>query len=376
MDGLKNRFDYLLHGYANKTLSATEHEELLHLLKEHWNQLQPDKEVEQIDWEGMLNKIIPSENPRRLKKVFFVRNSWLRYAAAIILFIAIGGYWWTLTSKPKTVSIDAPVSVSKIDLPPGGNKATLILADGSTIILDSAANGTLARQGAVQILKNGNGELEYKPLGNLQKANGEASYNTMRTPVGGQYKLQLPDGSRVWLNAESSITYPTSFTGKERIVTVTGEAYFEVAKNKNMPFKVRVNDAKEIEVLGTHFNVNAYREASGATTTLLEGSVKIANSILKPGEAYRNGIVEKVDTSKAVAWKNGLFDLNNLPLKQLLPEIARWYDVEIVYEKNIPDIKLWGKMGRDLNLSQVLVGLREMDVHCRLENGRRLIILP
>lgn len=375
MDGLTNRFDYLLHGYANKTLSVTEHEELLHLLENHWNQLQPDHEAAQVDWEGMLNEIIPSQNPRRVKKIYILRNNWLRYAAAIILFIAMGGYWWTFNLKSKTRSAAPPASVKKIDLPPGGNKATLTLADGSTIILDSAANGQLAQQGAVQIL-NVNGELEYKTLGNLQKANGEVSYNTMRTPLGGQYKLQLPDGSRVWLNAGSSITYPTSFTGKERIVNITGEVYFEVAKNKSMPFKVQVNDAKEIEVLGTHFNVNAYREESGTRTTLLEGSVKIANSILKPGEAYRNGIVEKADTSKVVAWKNGLFDLNDLPLKKLLPEIARWYDVEVVYEKNIPEIKLWGKMGRDLNLSQVLIGLRKMDVHCRLENGRRLIILP
>ena len=376
MDRLKNRFDYLLQGYANKTLSATEQEEFLHLLESHWHQLQPDKEVEQVDWERMLNEIIPSQNPRRVQKVHILRNNWLRYAAAIILFMALGGYWWASNQGPKTRSAVPLASVKKMDLPPGGNKAILTLADGSTIILDSAANGTLARQGAVEVFKNGNGELEYKPLGNRQQGKGDVSYNTMRTPIGGQFKLQLPDGSRVWLNAESSITFPTSFSGKERAVTVTGEAYFEVAKNKNMPFKVQVNGAKEIEVLGTHFNVNAYREESGATTTLLEGSVKIAGTILKPGEAYRNGMVEKADTSKAVAWKNGLFDFNNLSLKKLLPEIARWYDVEVVYGKNIPEIKLWGKMGRDLNLSQVLIGLREMGVHCRLENGRRLVILP
>lgn len=376
MDRFKTRFDYLLHGYANKTLSVTEQEEFLHLLEDHWNQLQSDKEVKQVDWEGMLNEIISSQNPRQVKKVHILRNNWLRYAAAILLFIAIGGYWWTINPKTKSSSNVPLTSVEKMDLPPGGNKAILTLADGSTIILDSAANGKLAQQGAVQILKKVNGELEYQTLGDNQKGNKEVSYNTMSTPIGGQYKLQLPDGSRVWLNAVSSITYPTSFIGKERIVNITGEVYFEVAKNKNMPFKVQVNGAKEIEVLGTHFNVNAYSEESGPKTTLLEGSVKIANRVLKPGEAYSNGIVEKADTIRAVAWKNGLFDFNNLPLKKLLPEIARWYNVEVVYEKNIPEIKLWGKMGRDLNLSQVLTGLREMDVHCRLENGRRLIILP
>lgn len=375
MDGIKNRFDYLLLGYANKTLSATEHEELLQLLEEHWNQLQPDQEVTEINWEGMLHEIISSENPHEVKKVHFLRKNWLRYAAAVILFIAIGGYWWTNNLQTNDSSATLPPSVNKIDLPPGGNKATLTLADGSVIILDSASNGALAQQDAVQILKKANGELEYKRLGDLQK--GDAiSYNTMRTPVGGQYKLQLPDGSRVWLNAASSITYPISFTGKERIVNVTGEVYFEVAKHKTMPFKVQVNGVNEIEVLGTHFNVNAYPEESGTKTTLLEGSIRIASTVLKPGEAYRNGAVEKVDTSNVVAWKNGLFNFDNLPLKKLLPEIARWYNVEVVYEKNIPEIKLWGKMGRDLNLSQVLTGLRQMGVQCRLENGGRLVISP
>jgi transmembrane sensor len=376
MDELKHRFDYLLHGYANKMLSASEQEEFLHLLEDHWKQIQSDNEEKHVDWEGMLNEIVHSQTPHQVQKVHILRKKWLRYAAAVILFMAIGGYWWSNNSKTNKTPADSVVSieVDMMDLPPGGNKAILTLADGSTIVLDSAANGNLAQQGSMQVVKKSNGELEYKTLGK-NGGDSEVRYNTMSTPIGGQFKLQLPDGSRVWLNALSSITFPTSFTGNERVVNVSGEVYFEVAKNENMPFKVQVNGIKEIEVLGTHFNVNAYKEESGTTTTLLEGSVKIGNSVLKPGEAYHNGMVEKADISRVVAWKNGLFVLDNLSLKKLLPEISRWYDVEVVYEK-IPEIKLWGKMGRDLNLSQVLVGLRDMGLHCRLENGKRLIILP
>ena len=198
------------------------------------------------------------------------------------------------------------------------------------------------------------------------------SYNKMSTPRGGQYQLTLPDGSVIWLNAESSITYPTVFSGNERKVSITGEVYFEVVKDKSKPFKVIAGD-QQIEVLGTHFNINAYKDEDHVKTSLLEGSVKVNQQILKPGEAFQNGKVNATNVAQDIAWKNGIFNFNNQSLAQVMRQLARWYNLEVVYPEGVPRKEYGGEMGRNLTLSQVLKGLENSGIYFELE-GRKLLV--
>jgi hypothetical protein len=278
----------------------------------------------------------------------------------------------------------APV---KNDIAPGKQGAILTLADGRTVVLDSLGNGVVASQGGTKVVLN-NGRLAYNTEG---AATAEPAYNTMTTPKGRQFQVTLPDGTKVWLNAASSLRYPTAFTGKERTVDVTGEAYFEVApmlsgSGDRMPFIVKINDATQVQVLGTHFNINAYKDEATINTTLLEGSVRIVNggekAILRPGQQAQTGlstrikIVADANVEKVMAWKNGVFDFQDATLEEVMRQLQRWYDIDVVYEKGIPKLEFIGKMGRDLSLAEVLGGLQLSKVHFRLEEGRRLVVLP
>ena len=268
----------------------------------------------------------------------------------------------------------------KDDVSPGGDKATLTLADGSTVILDDAQNGILAQQGNTKVIKL-DGKLLYDPANKNSK---EVVYNTISTPKGGQYQLELPDGSLVWLNATSSIRFPTSFVEKERRVEITGEAYLEVAKNRDKPFIVTVNNA-EVQVLGTHFNINAYLDEDDVETTLLEGSVKFVNGanadILKPGQQSqltKNGsfkVVSDVDVDKVVAWKNGFFDFENAGIETVMRQLSRWYNVEIEYNGKTDDLFI-AEMRRNIKLSDALKAL-ELTGKVRFEiEGKKIIVMP
>ena len=310
-------------------------------------------------------------------------------AAAAVLILALGTsvYFLSLRKpiKEKEIVQTASVQAFKNNVAPGGNKALLTLSDGSQIVLDSATNGLLSNQGNSKILKLNSGQLAYEAAsgGKLQAA-GEVTYNSITTPRGGQYQLVLADGTKVWLNASSSLRYPVAFTGKERVVELTGEGYFEVAKNEAMPFKVTVN-TMEVDVLGTHFNVNAYADESMVKTTLLEGAVKIKNShaanILSPGQQAqlsKDGslkIVSQVDMDEVVAWKDGYFQFNQADLKSIMRQISRWYDVDIRYEGEIPERKFGGDIARTANISEVLNILKVSQVHFRIE-GKTLILMP
>jgi ferric-dicitrate binding protein FerR (iron transport regulator) len=270
------------------------------------------------------------------------------------------------------------------DIAPGKQGAILTLADGRQVVLDSLANGIVARQnGAAVVLRNG--QLTYDAVASARP---EINYNTITAPRGRQFRLVLPDGSRVWLNAASSLTYPTAFSGRERSVQLNGEAYFEIAKDEQLPFRVNIDDKTGIQVLGTRFNVNAYPEEAHIKTTLLEGAVRMIsgkhNAILAPGQAAqisrRAGeqaikIIDQADPGSALAWKNGLFDFEDASLEEVMRQLARWYDIEVVYEKGIPPIVFGGKMSRDMMLSDLLKVLDESEVHFRTE-GRRLIVMP
>jgi transmembrane sensor len=325
-----------------------------------------------------------------------------RYLAAAVTTAAVittVTYFWLQKPRPTTTKQVAQTTVN--DVLPGGNKAILKLSDGKTIVLDNAQNGLLAEQGTVHIEKQ-EGQLSYSPTSTTTTV----SYNTLATPAGGQFQIKLPDGTRVWLNASSSITYPTAFVGKERRVTITGEGYFEVApirlrSGQKMPFKVTIQSTNgekqpaEVEVLGTHFNINAYDDEAAIKTTLLEGKVKVVNgewsmvnkqtphkyqeAILKPGEQISISHTSQlsqpipVQTEEVIAWKNGEFLFQSADISTLMRQVARWYDIEISYPDGKPKDKFSGKIGRNVNLSQLLKILEYSEVRFELK-GRTLIV--
>lgn len=311
------------------------------------------------------------------------RRLWFRVAAAALL-IGIFFIGITLYRVPSPVIYSDATLAAQQAIPPGHDGATLTLADGSKVVLDSLGSGLLTTQNGTKVVLN-NGQLTYQ----ADNANATAVvYNTISTARGRQFKLTLPDGSQVWLNAASSLRYPTAFTGNERNVEITGEAYFEVAKNEQMPFKVKANGRMEVQVLGTHFNVNAYEDEEAVRTTLLEGSVKVAAAersvILKPGQQASISnksnesspiLVQTVDIEAVVAWKNGVFNFQDATLERVMRQLARWYDIEIVYEKGIPNIVFEGEINRQNALADVLHSLERLGVHFKLE-GRRLTVLP
>lgn len=313
-----------------------------------------------------IQEVIPHEAPAVQRKI-----SWRWVAAAAMAgAIAVGGYIYQQNNMP----VKQPAVAVMQDVLPGSNKATLTLANGSVVTLDSTGNQVI-QQGNIAIQQRG-GQLVYGP-GN---SGNTVSFNTLTTPRGGQFRLTLPDGSKVWLNAASSIRYPTAFTGRERKVTVTGEAYFEVAKRADAPFRVTVQNGMDIDVLGTSFNINAYTNEPGVNTTLLEGAVKVRDVILQPGQQARATagqikVINDVDTEQITAWKNGLFNFEGASLEEVMHQLERWYDIEVVYEKNIPHMVFGGEMGRDLTLQNVIGTLEGAGVHFRLE-GRKLIVLP
>jgi len=234
----------------------------------------------------------------------------------------------------------------------------------------------------MSVVKDAKGKLEYKPLGSVLAGKGALVYNRIQVPYGGQYQLELPDGTKVWLNAGSSLRYPVSFTGHERKVELTGEGYFEVAKNKTMPFRVQTSK-QVVEVLGTHFNINAYNDDPSVKTTLLEGSVKVTQNtmgtfkMLKPGQqsVLKNNElqVKEADTEEAVAWKNGLFLFNDQSLDEIMHQVSRWYDLQIVFDDvSLKTQRFGGSISRFKNVSQLLQVLESTgSVHFKIE-GRRL----
>lgn len=329
-------------------------------------------------WEQAFTEI---KETFRHQPVIHHRRSWLHRwgwaAAAALLLLSAGSYLRTSTPS-KTAD-----AVKTGDIAPGKEGAILTLGDGTQVVLDSLGNGLIAAQNGTQVrLKDD--VLVYDPANG---ANGNILYNTMTTPKGRQFRLTLPDGTLVWLNAASSIRYPTTFTGSERQVRITGEVYFEVAKNTKMPFRVNVNDKAEVEVLGTFFNVNAYENEANIATTLLSGAVKIRSSytgavILQPGQQAQMRanqrtvkIIDNADTGKVMAWRHGIFNFEDATVDEILRQLERWYDIDVVYKGAIPDIPMAGKITRDVPLSKLLGILKKLGLQYQME-GRQLIILP
>ncbi|ATL49294.1 iron dicitrate transport regulator FecR [Chitinophaga caeni] len=317
-----------------------------------------------------------------IKRLTFRKWTW---AAAIALLLIAGGIYVWKVNQPLPVPSELANNIK--DIEPGTNGAILTLSDGSKLALDSIHSGTINLQGGA-VAKISGDILIYENSGQA------SSYNTMSTPVGRQFQLSLPDGTKVWLNSASSIHYPTRFTGPERKVDITGEAYFEVARNAAQPFKVNVNNKATIQVLGTNFNVNAYDNEYTINTTLLQGAVRVLNSgqqsvVIKPGQqakitniashqADQKGniqVIAAANVDQAVAWKDGLFDFNGAELGEVMRQLERWYDIKVIYADGIPNVELAGKMTRGVSLQGLLIVLKELGVHCKLE-GRTLTILP
>lgn len=301
------------------------------------------------------------------------RPIWMRYSIAALVLVTLS--FSLLLFSENQPNIDEQQERTKAqDVSPGGDNATLTLADGTTIELNKEGTGNVALQESTNIFISEDGELVYQATDNdLNKV----SFNTLSTPRGGQYQVVLPDGTRAWLNAESSIIYPTAFIEDRRTVSIKGEVYFEVKHDKDRPFMVETA-GHTIEVLGTHFNVNAYADESSIRTTLMEGSVKVIlpsnkSSLLSPGQQSvvvkgKDQIaIGKVDTEAAIGWKNGDIYFNDTDLKEVMRQLARWYDVDVDY-KGMPNKKLNGIISRNVDLSVVLEAIEQTsNISLRIE---------
>ncbi|SDL35292.1 FecR family protein [Pedobacter sp. ok626] len=387
-----SRLEYLLNQYALNQCSKKELLELMSLighyestedlelsLRNIWNGLNDQDEVPPIDQEKIYAKIMASQDSPILKKNWL----WRPLAAAVIAVILLGIAFYSFNGSQVLNQLIALAKPVKYQITPGTNKATLRLANGSIINLNNSAEPSLTNYGNIQIKKNSNGQIIYQVIADSTDTKLASTYNVFTTPKGGQYEIILADGSKVFLNANSSLTFPTAFSATQRDVVLKGEAYFEIAKNKKKPFKVSANGT-EIKVLGTHFNVMAYEDEPLLKTTLFEGSVQVnthtTTKVIKPGQqavTYKNQSTIDINESKPdedLAWKNGYFLFQDEGIESVMRKIARWYDVEVVYKESIPGGEFGGKISRYKNILDVLKPLELTgSVHFKLE-GRRIIV--
>jgi ferric-dicitrate binding protein FerR (iron transport regulator) len=394
--------------YRTRSLTSAEEELLWDALgdaanAEGWNTIIGEMFREQApgvdysveDWEPVLQAVLNSdrvERPAIVRRMPILRRV---AAAAVVAGLLFGGYRLLTkhpTEKPAIVQTTAPADIPA----PATNRATITLSNGQRVYLDSAGNGALAQQGNAQVVKEANGQVTCQVAMTTAR---ELLYNTLTNPRGSRVvTLTLSDGTKVWLNAESSLRYPVIFTGDSRTVEISGEGYFEVKKKAEQPFVVQIKNGAKIEVLGTSFNINAYPDESSTQATLLDGSVRVATDkqaiILKPGqqawfggEGANNGagnvagkvsVLKNVDTAVVMAWKNGWFAFRDADLPTVMRQLARWYDIDVSYEGHIPqeNYQFNGKIGKNLSLDNVLDLLTNARVHYRVEPGNKLVIRP
>jgi transmembrane sensor len=365
---------------------SAQDDELKTLIEHSWSAFEVNDRIPADEADRMLTTILQrAKNPKMpaapvvpVKKYLWRR---VAVAASILLVVGLGSY---LIFKNKTDKEQVVTATPAKDIEsPGSAKAVITLANGQRVYLDSAANGALASEGNVQIVKDADGKISYSGSAT------EVVYNTLSNPRGSRViNMTLTDGSRVWLNAGSSITYPVAFAGNERKVTMNGEAYFEIAHNAVKPFKVS-KGGTEVAVLGTHFNVNAYDDEPGIKVTLLEGSVKVSTQypasnilpgyvMLKPGEqALVNGSAIQLvspDLEQVMAWKNGIFQFNDDGIEPVMREIARWYDVEVIYQER-PAKTFKGSLDRNMSAANIFRILEETGgVHFKID-GKKITVL-
>lgn len=346
-----------------------------------------------------LAQVKPVDEGAKVHKIGGRSRLMRNIAAAAAILVAIATTSILLLKNKDRDNVDLAQNRTGIqDIKPGGDKAILTLANGQQIVLDTASDGDLVSQGGIKVIKIG-GQLKY----DSEAFSTEVLYNSISTPRGGQYQLELADGSKVWLNSASTLRFPTSFPGSERRVELTGEGYFEVEEDPEKPFLVSSlpttpgGRGVEVKVLGTHFNINSYDDESNIKVSLMKGSVQVVNvknenatntalkerdaKILKPGEQAELGDSEKfivkdnVDMEEVLAWKNGYFSFSNADLPSVMRQLARWYDAEVVYEGAVPKRQFEGKMPRNSNLSEVLKVIETNNVHMKIQ-GKKIVVNP
>jgi transmembrane sensor len=388
----QQRIYYLLEGELAGTLTTAEIQELeavkIHedsallesimvelIERESYQPMYIDPAVEDAAFEKIVSVDVVGDHDiyTRSKGVINIPGSWWKVAAAVLFILGTATYFWSLRAPRQIVDVKPKVRVL-----PGNNKATLTLANGTSVTLDSTGNQVI-QQGHVAVHQQ-NGQLQYTLQGNETVLN----YNVLTVPRGAQYKLILPDGTKVWLNAASKLKYPTAFVGKERVVELEGQGYFEIARNEAQPFKVKVNDIA-VQVLGTNFDIMAYGDEGSVKTTLLDGAVNIVHrekqQLLKPGQqavvdnTTNQLSVHQADMDMVMAWRTGFFELDGTDLPTILRQLSRWYDVEIVNKLNTSTEALSGRISRNLELKDVLQALEGNEVQFSIE-GNKVIVLP
>ena len=388
----KERIYYLLQQYRDNLTSPEEMRELFQALRsaggrkalkelmaEDWRS-GDEQDAEGPDWERMWRAIrAAAQEPRRVKRIFTGRM----LAAAVLIFCLLsGGVYWVFSGNGHGVT-KRVVAQQLAPIIPGGNKAVLTLGDGSTISLDSAKDGVLTQQGSARVVKVDAGVLAYDTKNNKE---GAVMYNTIATPYGGQYQVMLPDGSKVWLNAASSLRFPTVFSGEERKVELTGEGYFEVVRDPARPFIVHAGSGEDVRVLGTSFNIMAYTNEEKSRTTLVSGKVRVVaqgkGAEVEPGKqavldhGTRALTLTDANVDQEIAWKNGLFRFHETGIRELMRQVERWYNVEVVYQTDGTDQDFSGIVSRSKSIEELLHTLEmTKTVHFRIE-GRKIIVLP
>nr|WP_082855809.1 FecR family protein [Mucilaginibacter sp. L294] len=385
------RIIYLISHYIDGSIDFTELQEL-----DSWRKEKPSnenlfqelidkesqsgaiREMQRYDTKGSLEKIklTIEKNKAKGKVIPFI---WQKLLAVACFTILIGVMLFFYNGHKANYTIVTNLKPHPQYIPPGSNKAILTLADGTQINIDAGTKGIIATQEGTQIQSTVNGQLIYSKNSRLE-SNAIIGYNTIETPKAGRYKVQLPDGTNVWLNSASSLHYPIAFNGNTRDVELNGEAYFEVAKDKHKPFTV-TSAGQKVTVLGTHFNINAYKDEAKINTTLLEGSVRVISgdkqALLKPGEQSaindNNIQISKADIHLATAWKDGQMAFVHTDLKSVLRQISRWYNIDVEYVGKVPDISISGDASMDADLSVMLKMLSFYNVHF-VQQERKLII--
>ncbi len=396
----KDKIRHLFYKYFNDLTTNEENRELARLLQQ--KDLEEDiKQLMEEAWDAFSSrhKIFPehiseeilsgilSEKVKTRHRFFQDRFSFFwKPAAAILVMVGLVGalFYYSRQDKSAATAVSDAAASATADVLPGSNKAFLTLSDGRNIILDHASPGLLTTQGGTRIIKEEGDRLSYETTSH-EDAPVSAS-NTLRTPRGGQYHLVLPDGTKAWLNAASSIVYPVRFAGSSRQVRIEGEVYFEVARqlkeNHKVPFIVNAGNVS-VEVLGTQFNINAYSDEVDIRTTLLEGAVKVttakSSSVLNPGHEARVAarsaeiLISKANTDQAVAWKNGYFQFREASLQEIMRQLSKWYDVDVVYEGKPLEKKFTGEIPRSATLLQVLEILQLNQIQLRIIDKQVII---
>ena len=398
------RIVYLLERYVAVLLTEAEEQELAVIMNDPQQEelvrsvlfrlLEEESEATgaAANWDPVLQRVFSVDKTKKttsapIGSISRLRNLPRRWmAAAAVLILLSGSALYIFTRHTPTIPVAKTSLKSTQPIHPGSNRAVLTLASGQQIVLDDAHNGVVGQQGKTQVIKLDSGRLAYNSGGGEYNSGGSESgatlYNTITTPRGGQYQITLPDETKVWLNAESSLRFPTAFTTMERVVVLTGEAYFEVAPNKSKPFIVKTGQSNT-RVLGTSFNIMAYPDEGPVKTTLLEGAVKIDegshSAVLEPGEQgiFNDGVIntKTVNTRAVVAWKDGYYFFDRTPVQSVMRQIARWYNVDIVYKGAVPKDEIVGRIPRTAYVSEVLHIMELIGIHFKIE-GRTIIVTP